>query len=316
MLWTNRFGVSEAAYTSQILYVISLCLAKMALLHFLVYLARNNARRMLVRGVMIFNCTSAMVAILCVAFQCPLPHPWEILLDKCFDQVSWNLFEPEHWADILAAGLLDSLRVYGYRSRCCYYSVVNLPIVRSSCGAKPKISYHRCICCKSIVKLPTKIECFVNTDDKSRMIPIIIVRLVFLSAFSNSTDHPFDDFSTVLTTIIHINFSIIVSCVPFLKPVMDSLQTGVLASDLRTRNPVPSSSRLPISLEKISRKIGSGSKKLIESESQGYSATATSSGNDDQQDVLSGSSSKEKMVIQKQTTVAVHYGNPTTKADI
>ena len=143
------------------------------------------------------------------------------------------------------------------------------------------------------------------------MIPIIIVRLVFLSAFSNSIDHPFDDFSTVLTTIIHINFSIMVSCVPFLKPVMDSLQTGVLASDLRTRTPVPSSSRLPISLEKITRKIGSGSMKLIESESQGYSATAMSSGNDDQRDVLSGSSSKEKMVIQKQTTVAVHFGNPT-----
>lgn len=91
---------------------------------------------------------------------------------------------------------------------------------------------------------------------------------------------------------------------------MDSLQTGVLASDLRTRHPIPSSSRLPISLERVAaRKAGSGSKPLVENQRHGYSATATSSGNDDQRDSVTGSSSDEKMVIQKKTTVAVHYGD-------
>ena len=111
------------------LYVISLCLAKVALLQFLVYLARNHTRRMVVRGVMIFNWISVMVAILCVAFQCPLPHPWAIFLDRCFDQVGRKQLEPEPWADILAANLLDSLRCHGYRSRCCYYFDVSLLVV-------------------------------------------------------------------------------------------------------------------------------------------------------------------------------------------
>ncbi|MCJ1426815.1 hypothetical protein MMC29_004718 [Sticta canariensis] len=267
----------QAAYASQILYVTSLCLAKMALLQFLIYLARNNSRRMLVRGVMIFNCTSAMVAILCVAFQCRLPHPWATLHDKCFDQRGF-------W---IAFGFMDI--------------VADIATILSSI----------CLLYDLHVERKQKSPIIAAFAARALMIPIIIVRLVFLSAFSNSIDHPFDDFSTVLTTIVHINFSIMVSCVPFLKPVMDSLQTGVLASDLRTRTPVPSSSRLPISLEKISRKIGSRSMKLMESESQAYSATAMSSGNDDPRDVLSGSSSKEKMVIQKQTTVAVHFDNPT-----
>lgn len=161
---------------------------------------------------------------------------------------------------------------------------------------------------------------FGLANENPRIIPIIIVRLVLVNASSDSIDHPFDDFHLAITTIVHVNLSIIVSCIPFLKPFMDSLQTGVLASDLRTRHPIPPNGRLPISLEKISggRKAGSGSglgsgsgsKKPIENQKHGYSATATSSGNDDQRETtVSGTSSDEKMVIQKKTTVAVHYGD-------
>lgn len=88
-------GLFEAAYTSQVLYVISLCLARLALLQFLVHLARTNLRRKVVIAVMIFNCILVMIAILCVAFQCPLPHPWAIFHHRCFDQVSDRNFEPE-----------------------------------------------------------------------------------------------------------------------------------------------------------------------------------------------------------------------------
>ena len=150
---------------------------------------------------------------------------------------------------------------------------------------------------------------FRNTNESPRIIPIIIVRLVFVNASSHFVDHPFDDFDITITTVAHINLSIIVSCIPFLKPFMDSLQTGVLASDLRSRHPIPTSSRLPVALEKSSgREARSGSNDLIENQKHGYSATATSSA-DDRRNTLSGTSSDEKMVIQKETTVAVHYGD-------
>lgn len=72
-------------------------------------------------------------------------------------------------------------------------------------------------------------------------------------------------------------------------------------------------SRLQISLNKMAaRKSGSGSQNLIENQKHGYSATAASSGSDDPRDIVSDKSSEEKMVIQKKTTVAVHYGDPLT----
>ena len=57
--------------------------------------------------------------------------------------------------------------------------------------------------------------------------------MVFLSLTASSPDHPYADFSTTIITAIHINLSVIVTCLPFLKSVIDSLQTGHLASDLR-----------------------------------------------------------------------------------
>ena len=67
-----------------------------------------------------------------------------------------------------------------------------------------------------------------------RVIPVIVVRLVYLNARSNSADATFDDFATALITSIHVSLSITVSCIPFIKPVMDSLETGILASDVHS----------------------------------------------------------------------------------
>lgn len=272
--------MEQAAYTSQVLYVISLCLARLALLQFLVHLARTNLRRKVVIAVMIFNCILVMIAILCVAFQCPLPHPWAIFHHRCFDQRAfWIAFGVQDIAADVATILL---------SICLLYDL------------------H--------VERRQKSPIIIAFAARALIIPIIVVRLVFVNASSGSIDHPFDDFHLAITTIVHVNLSIIVSCIPFLKPFMDSLQTGVLASDLRTRHPIPSNGRLPISLEKISggRKagLGSDSRNPMENQKHGYSATATSSGNDDQRETtVSGTSSDEKMVIQKKTTVAVHYGD-------
>ncbi|MCJ1465194.1 hypothetical protein MMC07_003810 [Pseudocyphellaria aurata] len=236
----------------------------MALLQFLVYLARNNTRRLVVIGVMIFNCISAMVAIFCVAFQCSLPHPWAILLDKCFDQQAF-------W---IAFGVMDI--------------AADVATILSSIILLHDLHVER----------SQKSPIIMAFASRALMIPIVIVRLVLLKATVNSADHPYDDFAVAITTIVHINISIIVSCIPFLKPVMDSLQTGVLASDLRTTR--HSSGHLP-----AARKTP---KILMENQPHhGYSATATSSGNDDPRDTIT--SEDEKMVIQKKTTVAVHYGN-------
>ena len=67
------------------------------------------------------------------------------------------------------------------------------------------------------------------------LVPMIIVRLVYLKSYANSTDHPFDDFNTALATSVHVTFSVIVTCLPFLKTVMDNIQSGYLSGGLRGR---------------------------------------------------------------------------------
>ena len=85
---TTLTRLHQAAYASHFLYIVSLCLAKMALLHFLLSLALVETRRLAVNASMLFNLLSMVVGILAVAFQCSLPQPWKTLSDKCFNQVS------------------------------------------------------------------------------------------------------------------------------------------------------------------------------------------------------------------------------------
>ena len=65
------------------------------------------------------------------------------------------------------------------------------------------------------------------------MIPLAVLRLVYVKSASNSEDHPFDDLQTVLLTQVDMNLSIVFACFIFLKPFMDGLQTGLLASDIQ-----------------------------------------------------------------------------------
>lgn len=57
--------------------------------------------------------------------------------------------------------------------------------------------------------------------------------MVYIKSASNSSDHTFDDVQTILLTQVDMNLSIIFACFIFLKPFMDGLQTGLLASDIQ-----------------------------------------------------------------------------------
>lgn len=78
----------QAEYASQILYISATSLAKLAVLQFLTTLARKNLGRLATKAVMAAALVWSLVAILSIAFQCSLPHPWAITSVQCFDQVS------------------------------------------------------------------------------------------------------------------------------------------------------------------------------------------------------------------------------------
>ncbi|KAL9102559.1 MAG: hypothetical protein Q9163_002309 [Psora crenata] len=146
------------------------------------------------------------------------------------------------------------------------------------------------------------------------MIPIIIVRLIYLNSSSRSLDHTFDDFATVMISSIHVNLSILAACMPFIKPVMDSLQTGILASDVHATNPNPD--RNP---KYALRWLGSSSADRTESELitprdslHGSRATVTSGESGEPWQRGSSNGSQERMIIRKMQTVEVQSANRDT----
>jgi hypothetical protein len=55
---------------------------------------------------------------------------------------------------------------------------------------------------------------------------------VYLNRAVHSVDATHDEFNAALFTVIHVNVNNIITCVPFLKPGIDRLNTGTLTSDV------------------------------------------------------------------------------------
>ena len=69
------------------------------------------------------------------------------------------------------------------------------------------------------------------------LIPVIIVRLIYLHKALGSNDKTFDFRNAIFSTVADCNASVLVACIPFLKPFMKGLDSGLLTSDLRVRGP-------------------------------------------------------------------------------
>ncbi|KAL8682987.1 MAG: hypothetical protein Q9186_000982 [Xanthomendoza sp. 1 TL-2023] len=208
--------------------------------------------------------------------QCPVPRTWTILSNKCFDQASfWDAFGTMDIILDLACGLLP------------VYLLRDLQMIWSR-------------------KLPV----ILFLSSRVLLIPLTVVRIVYINNASSSSDHPRDDFPAVMVTSIHANLSILITCVPFIKPVMDSLQTGILASDVhatRSRHPSYALRWLKDSSTQGGNSI---SQTWARNPAQSSSATATGGVNEEQGDRGLSVSSREGMIIKQTKTVAIQFGDP------
>lgn len=201
-------GLQKATYVAQLFYIPSLCLSRLAVLQCLANLLESDpCRRKIVTTAMGFNLLWIIIAIFSLGFQCSLPWVWAVFGDKCFNQTAF-------WDASGAVELLADLAI----SFIPIYLFHNLQI-----KGRKKIS--------------------VITAFSARLLdlPLIVARLVFINRASASQDHAFDDFNTVLLTELHVNLAVIISSAPFLKLVMQSLQTGWITTDPRTFRPNESS---------------------------------------------------------------------------
>ncbi|KAI4221145.1 MAG: hypothetical protein LQ349_007916 [Xanthoria aureola] len=266
----------QAAYASEILYAITLCLAKLAILQYLLSLARKPRRTSAVKGCMIATILWTFIAVVSVAFQCPIPRPWELFSPRCFDQSAfWDAFAA---VDISLDLACATLPIYLLRDL--------------------QLAWNR------------KFQVMASLATRALLVPITVTRLVYLNNASKSPNHSMVDFPVVMATTLHVYLSVIVTCIPFIKPVMDGLQTGILASNVHTttRTQEPS---LALSWLKgnSTGERSAGSPAWPGTQTQRSFATVASGPEEAQRDRGLSVSSQDGMIIKETKTVTVQIGS-------
>ncbi|MCJ1375626.1 hypothetical protein MMC20_006863 [Loxospora ochrophaea] len=193
----------KATYAAELLYIPTLCLAKLSALVVLLHITPVPKDRLLAKLAGALVILWAVAAQFAVAFQCELPRPWASASDKCFDlRAFWIWF-----------GIFDIVE------DIC---VIALPIY---------------IIWKLQMRLSRKVVILVGFASRFFVIIATISRLAYLgmnSVFSAASPNLW---VVVLCTQVEQNLSLITACVPYHKPFFKSVESGMLRNDdLRRRD--------------------------------------------------------------------------------
>ncbi|KAL2062998.1 hypothetical protein VTL71DRAFT_6070 [Oculimacula yallundae] len=190
----NKIGeIEKFGYTSQLLYVPALALGKLSTVVYLRALspdARFVIVNQIIEGFVVLWAFSTEFAI---AFQCALPTPWAFITSKCFNTTAmWN-----------ATGAIDILTDIVITALPGYL-VWNVQMSTAKKALVVGIFGFRIL---------------------SSIIPLTIWRLQVLNTDSVA-DKTLPLYREYLATTVQLNFAILASCIPFLKPFMESMNSG------------------------------------------------------------------------------------------
>ncbi|PGH20067.1 hypothetical protein AJ80_03717 [Polytolypa hystricis UAMH7299] len=194
-------SVLKGEYAADILLLAGICVAKLSLLAFISSItfvtAYTNAVRVLAIVVILWTISSVFVT----AFQCHFPEPWNYIGNVCIDRSSfWNYY--------CAMNILTDIG-----------QIVIMFVI----AARMQTSVDR----KATVA-------FVFT---ARIIVVAAVagQIVYFNRTVDSLDRTFDPWPKTLATQIVQNLSIVTACIPYLKPFLESLESGVMRNDDQRR---------------------------------------------------------------------------------
>ncbi|KAB8289631.1 hypothetical protein EYC80_010545 [Monilinia laxa] len=195
------------AYASQLVYIPTLCFAKLSTLFYLRALTPDSNYAILNRVTEIGVILWTLSAEVSIVFQCNLPNPWATLsTERCFNIGAF-------WKTI---GALDIVSDSG---------IILLPIFLVWGLQMP---------------LKRKAFVFVAFGTRVLILPLSITRLVVISSSGSPTltNQTLVSYHNYLWTTVQLNAAIFFACLPFLKPFMESMSSGGLAASV---NPMDSS---------------------------------------------------------------------------
>ena len=71
-----------------------------------------------------------------------------------------------------------------------------------------------------------------QADLDKRDVPLFALRIFYLTQALQSSDRTYAEFKETVATEVALNASIILACVPFMKPLLDNLQPGWSTSNV------------------------------------------------------------------------------------
>lgn len=201
MLNENQVSaILKSEHAANIFFIASLFFAKFSVIIFIKSLAQFYKRVVfcLEIGIILW----AVSALIITLFQCKLPEPWNYLGNSCIDRVAF-------WTYFSITNILTD---------CALIAVMILIASRIQTSSSKKI----------LVMGVFGSRIFV--------VPAVACQIYFSNKSLNSTDPTFAMWQAVVVAEIVQCLSIVTACVPYLKPFLDSLESGQLrADDLRRR---------------------------------------------------------------------------------
>ncbi|KAL6710958.1 hypothetical protein ACN47E_006833 [Coniothyrium glycines] len=207
----------KGEYVNKLLYIATLAFAKLSIISLLMILTASNLHRNLGIGLTGFIALWGIVSEFVTAFQCGAKEPWRFIgiEGQCIDTTSF-------WRGMGVINMLTDL------------ALIMFPV-------------HVIITLQMTMGKKVTILVFFGT--RSLDIVASAVQMAYLYGFS-SPNPTIDLWKWTLLTQVIECITILTSCVPYLRPLLESLPSGLYGSDELRRRGTPS--ELGYSKSKIS----------------------------------------------------------------
>ncbi|EEU33353.1 uncharacterized protein NECHADRAFT_82920 [Fusarium vanettenii 77-13-4] len=202
-------SILKAQYTSDVLFILTLLLAKISATRTIWGMAPRK-RRGLIWATEGMIGAWALSSIAASFFQCSIPEPWDYVEGQCFNRYAF-------WVYVDALNIITDLAITSI--------LVDMFIHLKTSVAKKTLVIGVFGC-------------------RTFIIPPIICHMYYYKAATESNNPIFDMWPPTIITQVILCLSVMATCIPYLKPFLDSLESGqMIAGDLRGASSKGSNSR-------------------------------------------------------------------------
>ncbi|KAF7853660.1 hypothetical protein EAF04_010651 [Stromatinia cepivora] len=193
----------RSIYGAYIMFILSLCFSKLSIVIFFMQSTIGKQPKLACGVLMALIILWTLVSVFALVFQCSLPQPWMFLNNSCSNRiVFWYFIEV---FDIITDTLTMLLPFYTLRF---------LQLNRK-----------------------TRYEILGPFMSRILIIPLTVLHLIYLSSSLASPNPTLKTFNSTLLSTLQMNFAIIISCFPFSRLLITSVQSGLLTTSLRDHAP-------------------------------------------------------------------------------